>query len=90
MSAAGKLFANNEDFKDCIDRGMKIMMADENMPPPNPADLEAMRALVAIFVTATMQMDPNAHKDAEEFALKISTVRMALLAAYNIGKRSAT
>jgi hypothetical protein len=85
--AQPKLFANAEDFKTCIDRGMAIMMEDINSVPPDAEDLEKMRSLLAIFITATMDMDPKAHLQ-DDFAVKITSVRQALLAAYNLGKQT--
>ena len=85
--AEPKLFANTDDFNACINRGMEIMNEPINGVPPEFDDLEKMRSLLAIFITATMSMDPEAHKG-DDFALKITTVRLALLAAYNLGKQT--
>lgn len=81
-----KLFKNADDFKACIDRGMEIMMDPINAVPPEFEDLEKMRALLSIFITATMNIDQTAHQ--QDFSVKITSVRMALLAAYNLGKQT--
>lgn len=85
--AQPRLFASADDFKACIDRGMSIMLEPGNDTPPAVDDLEKMRGLLAIFITATMDMDPKAHLQ-EDFPVKITSVRMALLAAYNLGKQT--
>jgi len=85
--AEPKLFANTEDFKACIDRGMEIMLEPINAVPPDFDDLEKMRGLLAIFITATLDIDPKAHLQ-DDFAVKITSVRMALLAAYSLGKQT--
>lgn len=85
--ADGKLFASAEDYKSCVDRGMAIMLAPENAIPPDAQAAEDMRALYAIFITAAMDLDPKAHLQ-EDFPVKMTSVRMALLAAYNLGKQA--
>ena len=83
---SGQLFANSADFMASVDKGMKFMLADESIVVPSPEDLDKLKSLFAIFITATMQMDPNAHL-ADDFETKTATVRMALL-AYNLGKNT--
>lgn len=88
--ADGKLFASAEDYKSCVDRGMAIMLAPENAIPPDAQAAEDMRALYAIFITAAMDLDPCVLDFLDHFdvSVKMTSVRMVLLAAYNLGKQA--
>lgn len=79
-----KLFSSNEDFFASMDEGMKLV----SMPqaPPHKDDLGDLKSLLAVFITATIQMDPQAMAD-PELNTKLAGVRMALLAAYNLGRQ---
>ena len=83
-----KLFASADDFRACCDRGLAVIMAEENAIPPDPQHLEDMRALYALFITSVLDADATAHLK-PDWEVKISAVRMQLLAAYNLGKQAA-
>jgi hypothetical protein len=76
------LYKNTDDFMECSQRGIRMIEKVES--PPDEADLESMRSLLAMVMTATMNIDGD-----PELPMKISAWRMALLAAYNLGKHSA-
>lgn len=80
-----KLYATKEDFMVAVDRGLALIMAD--LPAPAEEHRADLKALLAVFITATIKMDPDSINgpDLDE---KLSSVRMALLAAYNLGKNA--
>lgn len=85
---ADKLFTSPDDFRDSILRGMAIFNKDESLVPPSQQHLADMKALYAVFLAVIV--DVNSELPLQpDFANKASSVRMALLAAYNLGKQAA-
>lgn len=82
-----KMFKSVDDFKSCVDKGIEIISEQQDVP--GQSDQEAMKSLLAIFITATINMDPNSFKEGFSDE-KLISVRQTLLAAYNLGKRSAS
>lgn len=80
-----KMFSSVEDFKNSVDKGIELISAEQN--GPSQKDVEAMKSLLAIFITTTINMDPESIKEGfiDE---KLISVRQTLLAAYNLGKKS--
>jgi hypothetical protein len=81
------MFKSVADFRSSVDKGVEIISNEQHLPDPN--DLESMKSLLAIFITATINMDPESIKEgfADE---KLISVRQTLLAAYNLGKKRAS
>src|SRR6516162_3774600 len=80
-----KLFASTEDFSLSIAKAIEIIKGPLCTEVPLPEDLDSMKALLALFMTATLQLDPNAFND-PQLDQKVSIVRLGLLAAYNLGR----
>lgn len=85
-----RLYKDKEDFMAAVDRGVAMVTAE--LPAPHESHQQDLKALLAVFITATISMDPdsmNSSMNSPEFDVKLSSVRMALLAAYNLGKQNA-
>lgn len=81
-----KLYPSQENFMAAVDRGIELVTTE--MPAPDMEHQADLKALLAIFITATIEMDPNA-VNAPDLEPKLTSVRMALLAAYHLGKQDA-
>ena len=81
------LYKSLDDFNGCVESGLATLQDESFQTPPDKSDEEAMRTMLAIFITATISLDPKAAED-PDFKLKIASIRGTLLAAYNLGKRA--
>lgn len=89
-----RLYPSVEDFFASLDEGIKAVQGPLVDHPPADADKPALKSLLSVFIAATIQMDPASvaaaigEKKDPEMNQKLLTVRMALLAAYNLGRQS--
>lgn len=79
------LFKSNEDFFAALDEGIKLTTSALVTEAPSEKDRETLKQLMAVFLAATIQMDPKAFRD-PELDKRLLAVRMAMLAAYNLGR----
>jgi hypothetical protein len=84
-----RLFKTDDDFHASLDEGMKIIMGPLTKISPLEIDLPDMKKLMAVYLTATVPLDPKVIED-PDFQHRIDAVRMVLLAAYNMGRRAET
>lgn len=81
-----KLFNGKDDLMASVDAGIKLIMSDLAEGEPAEQDKESLKALLAIFITATIEMDPKAFL-APDLNKRLQSVRAALMTAYNLGRR---
>jgi hypothetical protein len=87
MTTRSRLWPKSEDFFKDLDEGIKLVAESPTAGTPTAAgDLSVMRQLYAVFVASTIKMDPESVNDPDTDA-KLASVRMALLAAYNLGRQ---
>lgn len=79
------LYADKEDFLASLDKGIALV---KTVTPPPPHRHDDLKALLSLFITATIEMDPKAFAD-PELPLKIAGVRLALCKAYDMGRKDA-
>lgn len=81
-----RLYPTSQDFFLSLERGMKLL--EDCGPAPDESARQDLKDLLSVFITATIEMDPQAIKD-PDMDKKLAGVRMALLKAYNLGKEHA-
>jgi len=83
-----KMFKGPEDFLASYDKGIKLIQESRCQQAPLEDDCENLKHLFALFIGATIKMDPQAFQD-PDLTVKLIGVREALLAAYNLGRKHA-
>lgn len=82
MKEKERLYKDKQDFLDSLDKGRDLI---DNMKLDCPAvsDEENLKNILAVLITATIE--PEQFSD-PQLGLKIAGVRIALGAAYNLGR----
>jgi len=83
-----RMWPSREAFLASIDDGIKVVTGELTNEPPCKADEPTLKSLLAVFVAATIDMDPASVTDSS-VGEKLTSVRLALLAAYNLGRQHA-
>ena len=82
-----RLFKNNEEFFECLNLAVGRMHEPLMSQPPDDRDKEALKSLLAMYMTgvfdADRMMGPNADPDLKS---KVGVIRLTLLAGYNLGR----
>lgn len=81
----GKLFSSEEEFFKSVDDGTKLVQTD--MAAPDEKDRETLKSLLAVFIVATIKMDPEGFKD-PDLPNKLGAIKAALIASYHLGKNT--
>ncbi len=89
MTEFKRLYKDNADFFASCDKGIKLVTGSLIDNPPAEEDFEDLKSLLSIFITGTINMDPKAFTkiDNPDVDKTLITIRMALLAAYNLGRK---
>ncbi len=84
-----RLYKDIEDFESSMNTALKVMEIKDLSVPPVEDDRPDMKALMTIFIMATIPMDPKAIAKVvfDTPSQSLMSVRMALLAAYNLGRK---
>lgn len=77
-----QLFKSVDDFRESVDKGAELCLRQPLESPQN-SNSDDMKSLLAVFITATVKMDPESFNSE-----KLTLVRQVLLAAYNLGRNS--
>lgn len=80
-----KLFDGPEDFRLSADKGLVLANRNDLVVAPSDADKEDLKSLLALNIVGTITLDSKPGKD-DDLKLKLASVRMILLAAYNLGR----
>jgi hypothetical protein len=81
-----KLWPTTDDFMASLDKGINLIQ--EEMSEPDEKDREALKAILAVFLASAMALDQDLGKD-PKLDERLGSVRLAALAAYNLGKGKA-
>lgn len=79
-----QMWKSPDDFKDSLDKGIKLIQGEELAAQPADRDLETLKSLLAAYVTGVF--DPEKILD-PELSQKLLVIRMTMLAAYNLGRK---
>lgn len=82
-----RLYKSKEDFLESVDRGIKHV-TNADFPAPSPEHEDQLKDLLSVFLAATIEMDPSAFAS-PDLPQRLASVKMALLAAYHLGKNDA-
>lgn len=78
------LYKTKDDFIECVDKGVELLKAGGS---PDREDLESMRQLLSIYITATINLNPKA-ADEDTFKAQVASGKMLLFAAYTLGRKA--